>query len=320
GPGARRAGVLRGGRGDRAGRGGVHPVLGAGRPRRRDPELDRHPVRAGLGDEDVHRRRRRPDRAGPARAGGVAAAAGAPPGHPAARRDRAPPALPHLRHRRLRGGGGRGRGRVRRPLGDPALLRDDPAGRLPAAVRRPGAVRAARRAVALLQRRLRAARARRRGADRRAVHRGGGPAGVPAGRDGRQRVLPAGRAPARRRGRLPALRPHQRLLGAGDRRGGRRGVLDGGRPGPLPARVRGADRRPARADAHAARPGRPGVRDGLRRLPLRGRPVRPRRRRPGRRRADPAAAGAGRHRRGAGEHRGLGGRGARPAGRRPARV
>ncbi len=184
-------------------RGRVRGVLRAGRPRRRDPDHPGDPVRAGVGDQDVHRGHGRGSRRGLRRTGGLAAAAGAAPVDAASRRHRAPPAQPHLADRRLRRGGGPGPGRVRDAVDGPALLPVRAPGRLPAAVRRPPAVRAARRRVPLLQRRLRAARADRRGG-LRAVLCGRRPAaGVRAGRDGGERVLPAGRAGARPRGRLP---------------------------------------------------------------------------------------------------------------------
>ena len=119
------------------------------------------------------------------------------PSDPAARGHGAPPALPHLGHRRLLRGG---RGlpglprRLRRPVARAAVVLDDPAGRLPAALRRPAAVPPAGRVLPVLQRRLHRSRSGDRGADRSVLHRRRAAARLRPCRDVVERLLPPRRA------------------------------------------------------------------------------------------------------------------------------
>ena len=117
----------------------------------------------------------------------------------------------HRRHHRLR------------PAGARARARDDRA--VPRGARRSPHRVPAGRAVRLLQRRLRRAGADRRADERHAVRRARASARVRAGWHGRHRVPALGRAPGRRRDRVPDGRraEDERVPSAGARRAGTAG-------------------------------------------------------------------------------------------------
>ena len=145
------------------------------------------------------------------------AAAGSSAVHPAARRDPAPPALPHLRDRRLLRGGrgltGVPRG-LRLVVGAGPVVLDPAARRLPAALRRPAAVPPTGHAVPVLQRRLHRARPGHRGAHRAPVHRGRAGASLRPRRHDRERFPAPRRGTPGRRRRVPAAFGTRRAAGA----------------------------------------------------------------------------------------------------------
>ena len=254
----------------------------------RDPG---HAVRPRVGHQDVHRSGRgRPGQrrgAVPRRPRRRPAPARVPPVDAARRRRAEPPAAAHVRHRRLRRGG-RGHSRLRRglrvPVGRPAQLLDAPADRLPAAVRRPAAVPAAGRTLAVLQRRLRAPRHRPRARHRTRVRRPRAGARLRPGGHDEHRVPEARRAASRRGRRLPGPRGPRRtaadehLLGPRHRRGRRWRAEHAARPEPLPrpGGRRVPDGSADRRDARPARGHRWGEPARVRLLPRRRGRVRPR--------------------------------------------
>ena len=202
-----------------------HPVrgrVGIRGPCRAGAEHPGDPVRAGVGDQDVHRRRRRdacPRRPDSLRNPRCRHSAGTPPPEHA-RRDPvgSSPALSHLRDRRLRRGRrelpGLRRG-LRSALVRTAQLPHRTSGRLPAPVRRPAGPPATGPGVSVLERRLHPARPRHRADHRHVVPRGGAGARLRAGWDDGERLLPARRGGA---GRGDRIRTHHRLRTS---RGGR---------------------------------------------------------------------------------------------------